>query len=404
MAKLKPVQEARDDILSQLPECGAETILLAEALGRIVAEDVRAGTSHPLADISAMDGYAVRSQDTGNDAQLQVIGESAAGHPFQGELADGDAIRIFTGAYLPKGADAIVLQEETDESDNHITASVPLSPGRYIRRRSQDFARDDILLSPGDVITARSLSLCALALQSKLLVKKQPSVALLSSGDELVPAGSLPRFGQMVNSNSVFLASFLRQQGAIVHDLGILADEEGALTKAIDDPASYDLIISTGGASVGKYDFIVGDLQQSDEASLSFWKIAMRPGKPLISGKFGGTPFIGLPGNPVSVVVCALIFLQPALAKLTGAKVQASLSKMALCECDLPENDQREDYLRGQSYQDDAGNWHFTAFDKQDSGMLHQMVSANALGIRPPFAPALAQGDAIEIIALPEGF
>ena len=404
MSALKPVDEALSEILAALPQSSLETIPVSEAMGRVLAQDVIAGTYHPLSDMSAMDGFAMRAQDSHGAAPIKIIGESAAGRPFTSVLSEGQAVRIYTGAYMPQGADCVLLQEEAPIEGDYVHAPDPLDEGRFVRRKGQDFARDDIILTAGHLMTSRSVALCALALQSRVTVYRKPRIAILSSGDELVPMGALPRFGQLINSNAIFLGQILRKWGADVTDLGIMADEKGALQNAIEDPSSFDLIITTGGASVGAHDHIVGDLTDGSDAALSFWKIAMRPGKPLISGKIGDTAFLGLPGNPVSVVVCSLIFLVPMIAHLSK-RDDLSLSFIsAICDVDLNENDQRQDYLRGEAYQTDDGDWHIKPFSKQDSGMLGRMARANAILIRQPFAPILKAGDKVQIALLPSGF
>ena len=401
---LKPVDEALHDILTALPDLPAQTIPVADALGRILADDVIAGTYHPLADMSAMDGFALRAEDANSGNKVKIIGESAAGHPFTVGLEPGQAVRIFTGAYMPDGADAILLQEDAVVEDEFVSSTETLSSGRFVRRKGQDFARDDVILPAGHLMTSRSLALCALALQSRVTVTRKPKIALLSSGDELVPMGALPRFGQLINSNSVFLAHILRNWGAEVTDLGILADEPGALQKTIEMPSSYDLIITTGGASVGSHDHIVTDLITSDKNALAFWKIAMRPGKPFISGKIENTAFIGLPGNPVSVAICSLIFLMPMIAHMSNRQDLTLNFMPAICDTELAENDQRQDYLRGEAYQGADGCWHIQPYAKQDSAMLARMTRANAILVRQPFAPALQAGDEVQMALLPDGF
>ena len=404
MSALKPVDEALNDILSALPALSVETIPLGDAIGRVLAEDVIAGTHHPLADMSAMDGFALRAEDSHLAKPIEVIGESAAGHPFASALSEGQAVRIYTGAYMPQGADSVLLQEDAHLDGDYVSTLSPIEKGRFVRSKGQDFARDDVILQAGHLITSRSIALCALALQSRVSVYRKPRVAILSSGDELVPMGALPRFGQLINSNSIFLGQILRKWGAEVTDLGIMADEKGALQKAIESPSSYDLIITTGGASVGAHDHIVGDLTAGGDTALSFWKIAMRPGKPLISGKIENTAFLGLPGNPVSVAICALIFLMPMIAHLSKRDDLALSFIPAICDANLKENDQRQDYLRGEAFQADDGHWHIKPFSKQDSAMLGRMARANAILIRAPFAPALAKGEMVQMALLPGGF
>lgn len=404
MPPLKPVAQALAEICGAIEPLATEFLPISAALGRQIDADIIAGTHHPLANMSAMDGYGVRAADTKSGTALTIIGESAAGHPFRQALGENEAVRIYTGAYAPEGCDAIILQEDVQEQNGTIIPPEPVSSGRFIRPRGQDFARDDVLVKKGEVITARSLALAALGLQNSVSAKRQPKIAILSSGDELVAIGGVPRFGQLINSNAVFLSAALRQTGAEVTDLGVLPDEAGALQEAVPDASAYDLIITTGGASVGKYDYIVSDIETSDAMSLNFWKIAMRPGKPLIFGTIGATPLIGLPGNPVSVAICSFVFLRPILGHMMGRDDLTVQPLSAFCQTDLPENDQREDYLRGIAHQDDDGQWHITPFGKQDSAQMYNLARANALLIRPPHDAPITAGDKVKIAILPEGF
>lgn len=403
MAQLKPVAEALAEICANIAPLGTEFVPLSQALGRITQDDIIAGTYHPLNDISAMDGFGVRAADTAMEKPLRIVGESAAGHPYQTPLGEGEAIRIFTGAYAPPDCDAIILQEEVTEKDGAITPPSRVESGRYIRPRGGDFSRDDVLVKQGEALTARSMALCALGLQNRITAIKKPHIAILSSGDELVTAGGIPRFGQLINSNSVFLAAALRQAGADVTDLGILPDTEGALNEALPEPAQYDLIITTGGASVGKYDYIARDIAQSKGMKLDFWKIAMRPGKPLIFGHVGDTPLIGLPGNPVSVSVCCFVFLRPLIGHLMGRRDLDIIEQTAICSVDLPANDKRQDYLRAIAEQTPNG-WQITPFETQDSGQMYRLSQANALLIRPPHDAPITAGQSVQMACLPDGF
>ena len=404
MAHLKPVADALGDICAAIAPLAIEYVPLTQALGRRTEEDVIAGTHHPLADMSAMDGFGVRASDTASGRALTIIGESAAGRPFTKPLGENEAVRIYTGAYAPQGCDAIILQEEVEEQNGAIIPPEPLASGRFMRPRSQDFSRDDILVKKGEAITARSMALCALGLQSRITARKRPHVAILSSGDELVPMGGLPRFGQLINSNAVFLAAALRDAGAVVTDLGVLPDEAGALNNALPDTSDYDLIVTTGGASVGKYDYIVSDIETSSAMALDFWKIAMRPGKPLIFGHVNGTPLIGLPGNPVSVAICSFVFLRPVLGHMMGLDSLDVSLLTAICETDLPANDQRQDYLRAFASQDDEAKWHIAPFSKQDSAQMYHLSQANAVLIRAPHDGPITKGDRVQIALLPTGF
>ena len=403
MANLKPIAEALAQICSDIAPLPIQSMPLSMASGRLLEDDIIAGTHHPLADMSAMDGYGVRASDTTDGSVLSVIGESAAGHPYTKPLGPNQAVRIYTGAYVPEGCDSIILQEEVSENNNIITPPAPLQAGRFIRKRGQDFARDDILVPKGTILNARAIALSALGLQSYVKVRKKPHIAIISSGDELVSLGAIPKFGQLINSNAVFLSQALSQAGAQVTDLGILPDEPGALSSVLSDPSQFDLIVTTGGASVGKYDHIVSDLETSSDMALDFWKIAMRPGKPLIYGHIGQTPLIGLPGNPVSVAICTLVFLRPVLGHMMGVSHLNIEPQTAICDVTLGENDQRQDYLRAIATKQN-NKWSVMPFDKQDSAMMKKLAMANAVIIRPPFDKAIQSGDEVQFALLPDGF
>ena len=403
MAKLKPVSEALAEMCASIPTLGDEMVPLPNGIGRMLAQDVIAGTHHPLTNMSAMDGFGVRASDTTSGKPLTIIGDSAAGHPFPHPLGAHEAVRIYTGAYAPEGCDAIILQEEVEERDNSIIPPEIVSVGRFLRARGQDFSRDDTLAKAGTLLTARTAALCALGLQSRVSVKKRPHIAILSSGDELVPMGAIPRYGQLINSNALFLRTALSQMGAEVTDLGIIKDEAGALRSALPTPSEFDLIVTTGGASVGKHDHIVSDIMKEDDAELAFWKIAMRPGKPLIFGNIGDVPVIGLPGNPVSVAVCSFVFLRPILGHMMDRDDMGLQTQYAICDSDLPANDHREDYLRALAHNADDGYWHIAPFERQDSAMMHKLSLANALMIRPPEDGPVKAGDRVTMALLPEG-
>ena len=402
MSKLKSVTDALHEIKSNITPLAAKKVPIAQALGAILQEDVIAGTHHPLSDMSAMDGYGVRSIDAQKGAVLNIVGESAAGHPYRQPLEKGQAVRIYTGGYAPEGCDAIILQEEVEDASETIIVPEDIAAGRFIRKRGQDFCRDDILIAKGDTLTPRGLALSSLGLQSQVSAIQNPKIAILSSGDELVSAGALPRFGQLVNSNSVFLKAALTSFGAEVTDLGILPDKEGALLDALSTNDKFDLIVTTGGASVGKYDYIVSDLEQQPDMSLNFWKIAMRPGKPLIFGAIGDVPLIGLPGNPVSVAVCTFVFLMPVIGHMMQRDDLQLITLPAVCEASLPANDQREDYLRAVATCKD-GQWHVKPFDSQDSAQLRHLSNANAFLIRPAFDKPIAKGEIVKMALIPAG-
>ena len=396
---LLPVADALAQITKAMPLMGVETIALADGLGRILAKDVQAEVSHPPHDVSAMDGYAVASADPKEDnPKLQVIGESAAGHPFDGALKPQSAVRIFTGAYLPQGADAIVIQEDTHQDGDHVTILEKPPAGKYIRKQGQDFAKGDVIAEKGTTLDARRLALIASSGHGTIPVRSKPKVAIISTGDELVSPGETPEHGQIIASNGMFLGHFLKIMGAEAMDFGQIPDDRATLDKAFDQAQKADLIVTTGGASVGKHDGVAQHMTESD--GLAFWRIAMRPGKPLIFGHLGKTPLLGLPGNPVSTGVCGMVFLAAAVRALLGQDPNAE-TRHAKLSADLPENDQRQDYLRACLEYDDEGQAWVKAFDQQDSGMFKTFAEADALIIRPPFAPPAASGDVVTILPIP---
>ena len=303
-----------------------------------------------------MDGYAVRADDVAQcPANLTRVGEAAAGHPWAGHVEPGQAVRIFTGGYVPNGADTIVIQENVDapsEADHSvITVREGAAKGRYIRPAGLDIAAGARALAKGSLLSARSIGLAIAAGATSAVVSKPPRIGILSTGDELVLPGQTPGPGQIISSNAAFLSAFVKSCGAEAVDLGIAIDKMGAVSNAVMAATNLDMVVTTGGASVGSHDHIVDDLA---DGALDFWKIAMRPGKPLIWGKIGKTPLLGLPGNPVSTAVCALVFLAPAIRKLGGGTYQQQLF-FATITSNLPENDQRQDYMRASLESGDDG-------------------------------------------------
>ena len=402
MTSRKPllsVEDAVQQITQAMPEMRPETITLENGLGRVLANDIHARVSHPPHDVSAMDGYAVALADLDATDTLTVIGESAAGHPFDAVIKPGTAIRIFTGAHLPPGADAIVIQEDTQPADgNTVTILEKPSPNRYIRPKGQDFAEGDRIAAKGQALNARRLALIASAGHGRISVKTKPTVAILSTGDELVSPGTMPDHGQIIASNGMFLDHFLKVMGAEPLNLGQIPDDPEALTQAFTKAQAADLIVTTGGASVGHHDGVAQHMTQGQ--GLGFWRIAMRPGKPLIFGHLGKTPMLGLPGNPVSTGVCAMVFVQAALRQMLGQSPAPQYQGAKLSH-DLSKNDLRQDYLRATLTYDDHGQRWVRAFNKQDSGMFQSFADADALIMRPPHAPPARKGDRVKILPLP---
>lgn len=394
-----PVAEARARILAGIRPVSAETVPLAAAAGRVLAAPVRARVTQPPADVSAMDGYALRAAEANAGAALRVVGAAPAGRPFPGRLGPGEALRIFTGAPLPEGADAILLQEDARLDDQgRVTAADQVTPGRWIRPRGLDFAEGDVLLEAGRRLGAREIGLAAAANHPFLAVRRAPRVAILATGDEILLPGEAPRPGAIYSSNSFALAALATAAGGAPEILPVAPDDAGAIGALIAGAASADVLLTTGGASVGEHDLVRAALEAEGYA-LDFWRIAMRPGKPLFHGRRAGGPAVlGLPGNPVSALVCGVLFLLPLLAALLGREGWAlPLARLRLGR-DLPANDRREDYLRARLVPAPDGVVEALPFERQDSSMLRLLAEAEALVIRPPHAPPLPRGAEVEAI------
>ena len=401
---LLPVDDARARILEGLVPGDAERCALAEAMGRVVASDVASRLSLPPEAVSAMDGYAIRVADCQTvGATLTRIGESAAGRPWDGRLGPGQAVRIFTGAVVPDGADGIILQEDVEagsETDGAvITVNEVPRDGQFIRPAGLDVTAGDIILTAGTVMSARLISLATSAGHTDISVWRRPHIGVLSTGDELVLPGDVPERGQIISSNATYLAAFIRACGAVSVDLGIARDRAGAMLEQVRAASlPLDMVVTTGGASVGTHDHLVSDLSSAG-TELGFWKIAMRPGKPLLHGRIDGIPLLGLPGNPVSSAVCANIFLRPAIAQLSGSKHSPQMIAAELTEA-LRENDQRQDYLRSSLRYGEDGRARVTPARKQDSSMISIYANADALIVRPPFDAAKSAGDQVMVMRL----
>ncbi len=394
------VAEARARILAALTPVAAEILGLEAAFGRVLAAPLQARLTQPPADMSAMDGYAVRAAEAQAGADLRLIGEAPAGRPFARALEAGETVRIFTGSVMPAGADSVLLQEDAVARDGGIVrVQENCQPGRHIRRQGQDFMAGDALLPAGRRLSARDLGLAAAANHPWLGVRRKPQVALLCTGDEIALPGEALGPGGVVNSNAAMLAALVAQYGGTVRLLPPARDDASAIAAGVAAAYGADLLVTTGGASVGAHDLVQAGLAAHDFA-LDFWKIAMRPGKPLIFGQAGALPVLGLPGNPVSAFVCAQLFLRPALARLAGADDAAlPVFETARLGAALGPAGSREEFLRADLIWAD-GAWVATALPVQDSAMLSALARAGALIRRPVGAPSLAAGAAVEIIRL----
>lgn len=396
---LIPVDEARARILKGVKPLPPEEVRLEKALGRVLAKPLKAVRHQPPFDASAMDGYAVIAADVASaPATLKLIGLSAAGHGFRGKLKRGQCVRIFTGAPVPKGADAVVIQENTEARGKDIAVLQPVKPEQNIRFAGLDFRKGEVLLPAGLRLGARDIGLAAAANAPRLAVRRRPVVALIATGDELVLPGGAPRADQIVSSNSHALAAMAEHLGATVMNLGIVPDNLKATERAIARAAKADILVTTGGASVGDHDYVQEALKNSGVA-IDFWKIAMRPGKPFMYGRRKGQHVLGLPGNPVSSLVCARLFLKPLIDALLDLPLGDDLVEARL-GASMKENDSRQDYVRATLVEAADGTRTATPFHKQDSSMQRTFREAQTLIVRPPHAKVAVQGDVIKVLRL----
>lgn len=400
---LLSVADAMARVLDAASPLGTETISVGEATGRVLAGNLRALRTQPPADVSAMDGYAVRGVDVASaPVTLRVTGEVAAGRPFEGHVGPGEAVRIFTGGVIPEGADTVVIQEVTQRDGDVVVISKAAASGTFVRRRGLDFSEGEVLLTRGRRLSARDTALAAALNHGQLTVYRRPRVAVMSTGDELVSPGSPLAPGQIVSSNGLSLCALVAGEGSEAEDFGIVRDTMEETVTAIRKAraSDADILVTTGGASVGDYDLIQPALA-AEGLALSFWKVAVRPGKPLLSGRLGAMRVLGVPGNPVSAFVCGLLFLVPLVRALSGRADVEPVPEPAILGRDLPENDERADYLRAELAQDSQGRCIATPFPLQDSSMMVPLAKADCLLIRPPFAPAAEAGSACTILKLP---
>ncbi len=392
------VAEARARVLAGLSPCGAEVVGVADGWGRVLAAPVVARLTQPPADMSAMDGYALRAADTQPPRALAIVGEAPAGRPSDVCVGAGQALRLFTGSVVPAGADTVLLQEDAAAEAGRVTPSAPQRPGQHIRRQGQDFGAGDVLMAAGRRLGARDIGLAAAANHPFLAVHRRPRVAILATGDEIAMPGEPIGPGGIVSSNSHALAALVRAGGGVPFLLPVARDDADAIAAAASAAAGMDMLVTTGGASVGDHDLVQRGLA-THGFELDFWKIAMRPGKPMIFGNLHGMPVLGLPGNPVSAFVCAILFLLPALGKLSGADEDLA-TDTALLGAAARANDHRADHLRATLSRDSAGRLVATPDARQDSALLRVLAGAGALVLRPPFAPAADAGTVVDIIRL----
>ena len=393
------VAEARTRILAPLRPTPTEIVALAQGWRRVLAQPVMARLTQPPVDVSAMDGYALRAVDGAAGSVVRVIGHAPAGHPFYGAVGLGEAVRLFTGSVVPPGADTILLQEDAAADGDRVTVGETCLPGRHIRRAGQDFSAGDVLLRPGRRLGARDIGLAAAGNHPWLCVHRRPRIAILATGDEISMPGEPIGSGGIVSSNSHALAALVRAGGGEPVVLPVARDDREAIAAAVDQLGGADLLVTTGGASVGDHDLVQAALAERG-FELDFWKIAMRPGKPLIAGRVAGIPVLGLPGNPVSALICAALFLLPSLDVLCGLPASAPRTERALSGAALSQNDKRADHLRATLAVGPNGLLTATPFPRQDSGMLSLLAQADALILRAPHAAAAPMGSEVEVIRL----
>jgi molybdopterin molybdotransferase len=396
------VAESLALVLADAEPLRPEDTSLVDAYGRVLAADLKALRTQPPADVSAMDGYAVRAADVATaPARLTVVGEVAAGRVLDREIGPGEAARIFTGGMMPHGADSVVIQENTTRHGDEVSIERPAAKGRNVRPQGLDFTAGDILLARGRRLTVRDIGLAGAMNYPAVPVHRRPRMAVLATGDELVLPGSALAPGQIVTSNAFTLTAIGRREGADTLDLGIAPDRLDATMAAVRRAreAGVDVLVTIGGASTGDYDFVQRAFT-AEGVKLSFWKIALRPGRPLMHGRLGGMRVLGLPGNPVAAFICAALFLVPLLRRLAGRTDLSLPVADAVLGCALPANDDRAEYMRAILATTPNGTLVATPFPKQDSSMLVPLTQADCLIVREPFAPAAEPGAPCGIVSL----
>ncbi|RLJ41767.1 molybdopterin molybdotransferase [Litoreibacter meonggei] len=387
------VAEALSAVLKLGSPLDVELVSLAEADGRVLAQDVAATRNQPPFSASAMDGYAVSTTDVFEGDQFTVIGEAAAGHRFDGVVGAGQTVRIFTGAPMPEGAERVVIQEDVTRDGDVVVLQGTLDTGRHVRPAGGDFKTGDVItaprrLGPSDIALLASMNV------ARVPVRRRPVVAIIATGDELVSPGETPRDDQIIASNSLGLAAMFRSAGAETRLLPIAKDTPSSLEMALSLAEGADLLVTIGGASVGDHD-IVADVAGNLGLERQFYKVAMRPGKPLMAGRIGQMAMIGLPGNPVSSMVCGEVFIKPLLDRFLGLPAGPRMRITLPLAAPLGANSQREHYMRAIT-EDGA----VKSFERQDSSLLTVLACANALIVRPPGDPARDEGDRVQVITL----
>lgn len=389
-----PVLEAQARLLALATPLSPQSFSLYDVIGHYLTEDIFAKRSQPAADLSAMDGYAIRFADL--PGPFDIIGESAAGCPYSGAIEARQAVRIFTGAHIPEGGDTILIQEDASIANDRLWlgGEGPSNAGKHIRRAGADFCLGEKLLARGSRLTPGAIAAAAMGGLGQLPVGGTPKIAIIASGNELMPPGETCDAAQIPSSNNIMLSAMLRSLPCEVHDKGIVEDDLNKLTNAFVDAAGFDILVTSGGASVGDHDLVQAALVSAG-AEIDFWRVALRPGKPMMAGRLGKTLVLGLPGNPSSAFVTAFLFLLPLVRYLAGSASPFPIVLKARISCALPENDNRDEYLRAYIEANEI-----TPFFSQDSGMVKPLANANALVIRNAHAQQLNKGDEVEYLRL----
>ena len=398
--ELLPVDIAIERVTAAFAPLPGEIVSLAEAGGRVLAEDISARATYPPTAVSAMDGYAVRAIDVREAlTRLRVVGAVPAGTAYGEVLAPGETVRIFAGAPLPQGADSVVIQENAVLDGDWVDLNAPAIDGQHVRKAGLDFRRGQSGLKAGTWISARDQGLAAAMDVPWLWVRRRPRVAILATGDEIALPGETRGAHQIVGGNNVMLAGLVRDAGGTPIDLGVVPDDASSLRHMAANASGADILVTTGGVSVGEHDLVRAELGK-DGFRMEFWRVAMRPGKPVMFGHLHGLPLLGLPGNPVSAYVCGVVFLRPALRRMLGMTETLAPSPVARLGGELAENDRRQDYLRARLSCNDIGELVATPFTVQDSAMLSVLAAADCLIVRPPRAARARVGDRVSIVIL----
>jgi molybdopterin molybdotransferase len=401
------VRDAHARVIAAFEPLPAETVSVADAAGRVLAAPPAARLTQPPSDLSAMDGYAVRAEDVpAAPTTLTLVGEAAAGGSYDHALKPGEAVRIFTGGPLPMGADAIVIQEDTKAEGGKITILEAPTPGRHVRKAGLDFRAGDTPFAPGRTLTTRDVALAAAMNHPWLSVHRKPRIAILSTGDELVMPGEPVGRNQIVSSSGIAVAALVRAWGGDPTLFDIARDDAKLIQDRIAAGAQHDLLITLGGASVGDHDLVQGALKAQGFA-MDFWKIAMRPGKPLMFAAKDRARVLGLPGNPVSTMVCSLLFMKPAMERMLGQPGNLPTTRPARLAVAVKANDLREDYVRALVTRSADGTLTVEPHKIQDSSMLSVLAWSNALLVRPAHDLARKAGESVQVIdlaGLPGGY